>query len=84
MRLRLRPLRATDEADALRGHEELAIDGFPFLLAWDPRAGWARYVERLDRVRQGMELPEGWVRSSFLAADVDGELVGRIDPVRAQ
>jgi hypothetical protein len=75
--LRLRPLGIADEAAALSAQQELALDGFPFLLAWEPEHGWRRYVERLERVARGADLPEGWVRSSFLAALVDGELAGR-------
>ncbi|GAB3590442.1 hypothetical protein GCM10027446_05190 [Angustibacter peucedani] len=74
----LRPLRVDDEAAARRAHEELLADHFEFLL--DTREGepWADYVARLDRVSRGEDVREGWVPASFLVADVDGEVVGRI------
>jgi predicted acetyltransferase len=77
MGLRLRPLRVADEAAALGAHEELAGDSFIFLLGWDSAESWPAYLELLDDVRRGRSLPEGWVRSSLLAAVVDGDLVGR-------
>jgi predicted acetyltransferase len=78
MALRLRPLRLDDEDEAVRAHGELAADGFPFLLDWDPDDRWAAYVHRCAEQRRGRALPAGWVPSTFLAAVLDGRLVGRI------
>lgn len=78
MDLRLRPLRIGDEEAALDAQDELASEGFPFLLAWEPNGSWAEYVERLEHIRRGQDLPPGWVPSSFLGAELDGALVGRI------
>jgi predicted acetyltransferase len=77
MALRLRPLRRDNETEALSAHIELSADEFPFLLNWDPGEPWADYVRKLDGYRYGVDLPEGWVPSTFLGAFVDGELVGR-------
>jgi predicted acetyltransferase len=78
MGLRLRPFRSTDEQAALVSHKELSREDFPFLLDWSSGEPWSSYLARLDRIRSGLSLPRGWVRSSFLAADVDGALVGRV------
>jgi predicted acetyltransferase len=66
-----------DRDEALRAHEELAADGFEFLL--DLRAGepWEEHVRRHERYRRGVGLPAGYVPATFLVAEVAGELVGR-------
>lgn len=75
--LSLRPLRLSDEADAQAAHAELAAEGFDFLL--DQQAGepWASYVRRLDEIRGG-HVPPDRVPATFLVAEVDGTLVGRV------
>jgi predicted acetyltransferase len=78
MDLRLRPLSIADESVARAAHEELAADNFPFLLDWDPDQPWAEYVQRLENQRRGLDLPADWVPGTFLAAEVDGILVGRV------
>ena len=75
--LRLRPLEIGDEPSACAAHAELDQEGFAFLLDWSPGEPWSGYVERLDRCRRGEDLPPGWVPSTFLVADVGGEVVGR-------
>ncbi|MCR6032908.1 GNAT family N-acetyltransferase [Nocardioides sp. zg-579] len=76
--LRLRPLRTDDEAEALRAHEELAADGFEFVLGWSPERTWADLLAQYERERVGLALPEGRVPAAFLVAEVDGEIVGRL------
>jgi len=76
--LQLRPLRSEHEADARSAHAELASDAFDFLLSWDPAQPWADYVRKLGGNRRGIDLPTGWVASTFLGAFVGGELVGRV------
>lgn len=78
MDLRLRRFTVADEAFARAAHQELARDNFPFLLAWDPDQPGAAYVRAVENHRRGVDLPPGWVPTTFLAADVDGELVGRV------
>ena len=75
--VRLRPLSAADEEAALAAHAELARESFPFLLGWKDQA-WAAYLDSLEAERHGRALPEGWVPSTFLVAEVDGQLVGRV------
>jgi predicted acetyltransferase len=74
----LRPLMLTDEPEARRAHEELAPDGFAFIL--DVRDGepWPEYLNRVDKLRRGVDMPAGWVPATFLVAEVAGQLVGRV------
>lgn len=77
IRLRLRPLGVEDEVAFRAGHDELAEEGFTFGLGFEPADAFADYVARLAGYRCGIDLPERWVPSTFLVADVDGEVVGR-------
>lgn len=74
----LRPLSISDEEQARRAHTELAQDAFDFLL--DLRRGepWPLYLARLEKLRLGVDVPISWVPATFLVAEVDGHLVGRI------
>jgi predicted acetyltransferase len=74
--LTLRPPTAADEHVCLAAHAE--FDGFPFLLLWNHQLSWARYLELLDGLRTGAQIPDGLVHSDFLLAEVDGEIVGRV------
>jgi predicted acetyltransferase/predicted lactoylglutathione lyase len=76
--LLLRPLDVSDEKHARQAHRELAQDAFDFLL--DLRRGepWLGYLARLDRLRLGIEVPKGWVPATFLVAEVEGQVVGRV------
>ena len=77
--LRLRPLRPDDEAAFRAGHEEMAAaDDFPFGLGLEPGLPWAQYLRILADNRAGVNLPDGHVPSTFLVADVDGQIVGRV------
>jgi len=38
---------------------------------------WPAYVARMAAWRRGIDLPDGFVPSSFLIAEVNGEMVGR-------
>ncbi|MET0324850.1 MAG: GNAT family N-acetyltransferase [Ilumatobacteraceae bacterium] len=77
MSLRLRPLRSADEPAVVAAHEELARERFTFALSYDPAEPWSRYLQRLDDHRHGRDLADHLVPATFLAADVDGVLVGR-------
>ena len=76
--LRLRPLTVDDEEQARAADAELAADDFMFLLDATPGQPWAEYVDRLAAIRRGEQLKEGWVPATFLVAEVDGEIVGRV------
>jgi predicted acetyltransferase/predicted lactoylglutathione lyase len=74
----LRPLGMSDEKQARQAQRELAQDAFDFLL--DLRRGepWQAYLERLERLRLGVDVPKGWVPATFLVAEIDGQVVGRV------
>lgn len=74
----LRALAPTDEAAARAAHAALAPEGFDFLLGADRADSWAAYLRCLEDERAGVDLPDGWVPATFLVADVDGALVGRV------
>ncbi|MCP9490243.1 MAG: GNAT family N-acetyltransferase [Solirubrobacteraceae bacterium MAG38_C4-C5] len=76
--LSLRPLRLSDEADARAAHAEFAGEGFDFLLELRAGEPWAIYVRRLDGIHRGGDVPPDRVPATFLVAEVDGTLVGRV------
>ncbi len=78
MTVRLRPLRVEDQEQALAAHDELAAEGFSFLLDWRPDLPWAGYVAQTAAWRCGRELPPDRVPSNFLIAELDGALAGRV------
>lgn len=59
-----------------RAHAVTAGEDFAFGLFYDDGMPFGRYVERMERERQGRHL-EGRVPHTFLMAEVDGEIVGR-------
>jgi predicted acetyltransferase len=75
--LRLRPLRAGDEAAFRAGHQAMAADGFTFGLGLKPGLDWDGYLRALADQRAGLNLPRHLVPATFLVADVAGEIVGR-------
>jgi len=78
-RLHLRPFTLSDEADAAVAQEELERDDFMFMLEdYSQDEPWAEYLARLERISLGIGLAPDRVPASFLAADVDGALVGRV------
>jgi predicted acetyltransferase len=75
--LRLRPLRLDDETAFQDAHQVMAAEGFTFGLGYEPGMKWSTYLKALDDHRRGVNLPDGWVPSTFLVADVAGAIVGR-------
>ena len=75
--LLLRPLGPDDEAQARAAHAELAADGFGFLMFERDGESWSDYLARIEGHRRGHDLEERMVPSTFLVAEVDGEIVGR-------
>ena len=73
--LSLRPPTVADEAAMRRMHEQLAQEGFQFLLADGP---WPHVLAQIEWESRGVGLPEGRVPADFLVAEVDGEPVGRV------
>jgi predicted acetyltransferase len=76
MDLRLRPPELGDERACLAAHVELG--SYPFLLFWREEMRWPDYVRFLDGLREGSAVPDGFVRSAFLLAEANEELVGRV------
>ena len=76
MSLVLRPPGPDDEAACLSAHRTL--HDYPFLLLWEPDVSWDAYVRLLGGLRDGTAVPTGLVPSTFLLAEDDGALVGRL------
>src|SRR5215471_6662585 len=74
----LRPLRPDDEAAFRAGHDELAAEGFTLGLFLEPDLTWAEYLRIIADYRAGANLPDGYVPGTFLVADVDSQIVGRV------
>lgn len=75
--MKLRPLSLEDEAQALQGHSELALENWEYLLGYKEDMPWSEYLEILGHESTGTNLKEGRVPSTFLIAEKDGNLVGR-------
>jgi predicted acetyltransferase len=76
--LRLRPLRPDDEAAFRAGHADMAAEGLTFGPRLSCDLAWDDYLRTLADDRAGINLPDGLVPSTFLVADVDGQIVGRV------
>src|SRR4051812_2811052 len=75
--LRLRPPRLDDESLVRAAHAELLEEDFQFALGLEPDTAFEEWVARLDAHRCGRDLGD-WVPGTFLLADVDGAVVGRV------
>ena len=76
--LRLRLLRPTDEQLFVAAHKAVTSDQFVFGLGYQPGMAWADYLDSLERERRAIDLAPGRVAATFLVAEVDGEIVGRV------
>ncbi len=74
--LRVRPLTLADEAEARAAHAEML--GWDFLLHLADADSFAGYISLLDARSRGERLTGRLVPSTFLVAEVDGTLVGRV------
>jgi predicted acetyltransferase len=75
-RLVLRPVRVSDEQDVLAAQRTVRAEGFNFAIGLSDMP-WHDYVAFLEAAPCATELPEPWVPSTFLLAEVDGTVVGR-------
>jgi len=75
--LRLRPLRADDEAAFAAAHAVMTGERFRFGIGYEPGMPWDSYLARLADQRHGRNLPPRFVPGTFLVADVAGQIVGR-------
>jgi predicted acetyltransferase len=76
--LRLRPFGPDDEGAARAGHDDMAREGFTFLLDFDRSMNWDDWLARVAEIREGERLRGDHVRAAFLCAEVGGHLVGRV------
>ena len=75
----LRPLDMNDKKQAIQAHQELTLDDFTFLLnSFDENESWAIYIDRVNSASRDQNLPVGRVPATFLVAEVDGQIVGRV------
>ena len=75
--LRLRPPRLDEEAAFRAAQATMDAEGWPFAFDVGPDTRWSDFLRRLDRQRCGLDLPDGWVPTTYLIADVGGQIVGR-------
>jgi predicted acetyltransferase len=78
MSLLLRAFEPGDEDSALAAQRALEADDFTFLLGYEQGMAWEAWLDDLERTRHGVDLSPNRVRSALLAADVEGDLVGRV------
>lgn len=52
-------------------------ENFQLLLGWNEGDDWGQYLDSLDKHRRKLDLYDDRVPSALLAADLDGEIVGR-------
>jgi len=76
-RLRLRALRTSDAHVFATAHQELLAEGYEFGIGYRAGMPWEQYLRAVSDNAIGVNLPEGFVASTGLIADVDGTLVGR-------
>jgi predicted acetyltransferase len=76
--LRLRPLGPDDEAAFLTGQAEMAAEGHTFGPRLESDSTWNDYLQLLADSRAGVNLLARHVPSTFLVADVDQQIVGRV------
>lgn len=76
-RLILRGLRTSDEAVFTHAHAQLQTEGYDFGLNYRPGMQWDDYLRLVSDNAIGRNLPQGFVPSTFLLAEVDGVVVGR-------
>ena len=74
----LRPLELADESAAVRAHESLSSENFPFLFGFQVGDPFPPYVARVEAFNAGGPFSEGGVPGAFLVAEDQGEIVGRL------
>jgi len=76
-RVRLRAVGLGDEPAVRAAQDVMTADDYLFALHYEPDELWDDYVTRLYRYGRGEALSGRLVPSTFLLAEVDGEIVGR-------
>jgi predicted acetyltransferase len=78
MLLRLRPFIRDDETAILEAQRELSTEGFTFALDYEDGTDWQDYLDFLEHMRLGLDPAADRVPASMLAAEVSGQVVGRL------
>lgn len=76
--MELRSMRPSDEQAVRRACREMESDGFDFAFGLTSDTDFGDYLAALERERLGVGLAPERVPATFLLADVDGEIVGRV------
>jgi predicted acetyltransferase len=76
--LHLRPLTVDDEAAVMAGHQLMEADDFTFALGHCATMSWGDYLDYLESRRHLVEVSDDAVPATFLVAEVDGTIVGRV------
>lgn len=76
--LLLRPPRPDDEAVIVGAHAEVRPEGHDFALFFDEEPSYAAWLARIERQTRGIVPQPHLVKSDYLLAEVDGQIVGRV------
>lgn len=76
--MELRPLSLQDEPEATQAHAELAREDFEFLLGYGAGMEWDHFLQKTENLRLGLDVPPAWVPATFLIAEDEGRLIGRV------
>jgi len=74
----LRPLRESDEAEVAEAQRLMALEGFIFVFDYQPGDDFPELVRAAEAQQTATDLPEGRVRATFLVAEVEGRIAGRL------
>jgi predicted acetyltransferase len=77
MNLRLRPYSKADESAARSAHMVAEAEGSHMLLGYEHDTLWDDFLNSIDDQQAGLHHSQYVVRGVQLAADVNGEIVGR-------
>lgn len=77
-RVRLRWLRESDETEFVAAHRSASSDRFVFGLGYIEGTAWRTYLDALSDEQRGVRLLAGRVPATFLVAELDGRIVGRV------
>lgn len=74
----LRPVALSDEEVVRSANVEMAADGFTFAFGLEGTTIFADYVQELRDRREARDVKNGAVPETFLLAEADGAVVGRL------
>jgi predicted acetyltransferase len=80
MNIEMRELRPEDALDAAKVHRDvIELDDWEFLLSsYVQDEEFCAYLDRVAEMKSAETVPEGLVTSTFLVAEVDGRIAGRL------